>query len=85
MLSPMLSTGAPSFFASRLRFPTIRARSPCVESILSTSPFDSILNEATEVGDSRAYLLGLSKSRGLVVKPAEHSVSVRTMSKKLED
>ena len=56
-----------------------------VKAILSTSPFDSILNEATDVGDSRRYLRGLSTSRGLVVKPAEHSVSVNTMSKKLEE
>lgn len=56
-----------------------------IKAIFSTSPFDRELNEAADVGDSRGYLKTLTKKRGLLVKAAEHAVSVNTVSKAVEE
>ncbi len=56
-----------------------------INAIFSTRPFDTALNSASVVGDSREYLQVLGGSRGVKVEGTSHSVSLNTMSKTVEE
>jgi hypothetical protein len=56
-----------------------------IKAIFSARPFDTVLNSASVVGDSREYLQVLAGSRGLKVEGKSHSVSLNTVSRKVEE